>query len=365
MTAPTERMIRLPSGETGPVLSQGAWFKGNGEQCAVIQQADHWLNVLGAQFVASPGRSDNQAMLRLAQAAIILVFLPLAAAAEVLKVHDVASGIWAIEGPSEQRNPENLGNNATFGLIETTEGAVLVDPGGTWRGAEALHTLVRQLTEHPVTHVINTGGQDHRWLDNGYWLAKGATVIASEDAVADQEARGSMQMTMLSQLLGDELQGTEAAYADVTFDEAYDLDLGGRHIEIRRPAAAHTPGDSFVWLPEERVVFTGDIVYVGRVPGVMEFSDSASWLDAFAAIEALEPLKVVPGHGPLTTLEQAKADTRDYLSNLRETMRAHIDQGGDIIDSVHVDQSAFAYLGQFEALAGRNAQAVFQQMEWE
>ncbi|NJO32949.1 MAG: MBL fold metallo-hydrolase [Rhodospirillales bacterium] len=304
-------------------------------------------------------------MLRLAQAAIVLAFLPLAAAAEVLKVHDVAPGIWAIEGPSEQRNPDNLGNNATFGLIETTEGAILVDPGGTWRGAEALHTMVRQLTKQPVTHVINTGGQDHRWLGNGYWLARGAAVIASEDAVADQEVRGSMQMTMLSQLLGDELQGTEVAYADVTFDEAHDLDLGGRHIEIRHPAAAHTPGDSFVWLPEERVVFTGDIVYVGRVLGVMEFSDSASWLDAFAAIEALEPLKVAPGHGPLTTLEQAKADTRDYLLNLRETMRAHIDQGGDIIDSVHVDQSAFAYLGQFETLAGRNAQAVFQQMEWE
>lgn len=49
----------------------------------------------------------------------------------------------------------------------------------------------------------------------------------------------------------------------------------------------------------------------------------------------------------------------------RENMRAHIDEGGDIIASVHVDQSAFAYLDQFEALAGRNAQTVFQQMEWE
>lgn len=304
-------------------------------------------------------------MHRLLQLLIALVLLPDTAVAEVLKVHDVANGVWAIEGPAEQRNAENLGNNATFGLIETTEGAVLVDPGGTWKGAEALHSVVRGLTDQPVTYVIDTGGQDHRWLGNGYWQALGATVIASEDAVMDQKARGSLQLTMLFQLVGDSLDGTEAAYADVTFAETHDLKIGGRKIAIRHPAAAHTPGDSFVWLPEERIVFTGDIVYVGRVLGVMEFSDSAAWLDAFTAIETLEPLHLVPGHGPPTTLEQAQADTRDYLVNLREKMRTHIDEGGDIFGSIAVDQSAFAHLQQFDALAGRNAQAVFQEMEWE
>ena len=83
------------------------------------------------------------------------------------------------------------------------------------------------------------------------------------------------------------------------------------------------------------------------------------------AIEMLEPFHLIPGHGPATTLAQAQADTRDYLQNLRDRMREHIDVGGDIIGSVDVDQSAFAYLDQFDALAGRNAQAVFQQMEWE
>jgi len=290
---------------------------------------------------------------------------PVSALAEVLTVQDVAPGIWAIEGPATQRDPENLGNNATFGLIETAAGAVLVDPGGTWKGAAALHDVVRELTDQPVTHVVDTGGQDHRWLGNGYWQAQGATIIASEAAVSDQRARASMQMTMLSQLVGDGLDGTEPAFADVTFAEAYSLDQGGRRIEIRHAGPAHTPGDSYVWLPDARVVFTGDIVYVGRLLGVMEYSDSRSWLDAFTAIEALEPVHVVPGHGPATTLARARVDTRDYLVALRESMRAHIDAGGDIIGSVEVDQSAFRHLDQFEALAGRNAQAVFQQMEWE
>ncbi len=304
-------------------------------------------------------------MKRIFIATCSIMLTPLAALADVLEPHEVAPGVWAIEGPATQRASENLGNNATFGLIETEAGAVLVDPGGSRAGAEMLHDVVRSLTDATVTHVIDTGGQDHRWLGNGYWQAEGATVIASEAAVADQRARASVQMTVLSQLLGDGLAGTEPAFADIAFSESYSLQLGGREIEIRHPGPAHTPGDSFVWLPEERIVFTGDIVYVGRVLGVMEFSDTAAWLEAFAAIEALEPAHLIPGHGPPTTLAQAQADTRDYLANLRARMREHIDAGGDIIGSVEIDQSAFAYLEQFEALAGRNAQTVFQQMEWE
>ncbi|MDJ0820240.1 MAG: MBL fold metallo-hydrolase [Paracoccaceae bacterium] len=297
-------------------------------------------------------------------AVLVCLLAPVAAVAE-LKVQVVAPGIWALEGPAEQRDLENLGNNATFGLIETSEGAVLIDPGGTWQGAEALQDVIRGLTDRPVTHVINTGGQDHRWLGNGYWQAQGAQVIASEAAVTDQQDRGSLQLTMLSQLVGDGLEGTTPAYADVTFEARHDLSIGGRLIELHHVGAAHTPGDSFVWLPEAGVVFTGDIVYVGRVLGVMAFSDSATWLEAFAAVEALEPTHLIPGHGPATTLTTAQRDTKAYLMNLRTQMRTHIEAGGDIIGSVEVDQSAFAYLDQFDALAGRNAQAVFEQMEWE
>lgn len=297
--------------------------------------------------------------------ALFFVSLPTITFADVLSVHSVARGIWAIAGPAEQRDAKNLGNNATFGLIETTEGAVLIDAGGTWAGAAMLHDRVKELTDQPVVYVINSGGQDHRWLGNGYWKAQGATIVASADAVADQQDRGSLQLTMLSQLVGDGLKGTSPTYADVTFETDHVVDLGGRRIEIHHAAAAHTPGDSFVWLPQDSTVFTGDIVYVGRVLGVMFFSDSASWLEAFSAIEALNPTYLVPGHGPATTLERAQADTRDYLNNLRVQMRTYIDEGGDITGSVEVDQSDFAYLDQFDALARRNAQAVYEQMEWE
>ena len=286
--------------------------------------------------------------------------------AGTLDVEKVADGVWAFVGPFEQRNSENLGNNATFGLVETAEGAVLIDPGGSFLGAAMIDAEIRKITDQQVAYVIDTGGQDHRWLGNSYWREKGARIIAAKAAVTDQLSRVSMQMTVLSQLVGsDGMAGTEPVTADITFDDAYVLEIGGVTFDIRHPAAAHTPGDSFVWLPNSSTVFAGDIVFVGRMLGVLAFSNSLEWLDAFDEIAELNPGHLVPGHGPATTLAVARADTRDYLANLREQVRAHIDGGGDIISSVDVDQSKFEYLELYDGLARRNAQTVFEQMEWE
>ena len=282
-----------------------------------------------------------------------------------LKTVKVTDTVYALVGDKSQRSPENFANNATFGVIVTEDGVVLVDAGGSYKGAEEIDAAIEAITDQPVKVVIDTGGQDHRWLGNSYWAAQGARLIASEAAVEDQKARASIEQTMLSQLIGDSLKGTEPAYAEETFAEDLTLSIGGREIRIVHAGPAHTPGDSFVWLPDAKVVFAGDIVFTERLLGVLEMSNSAGWMASFEAIEALDPEHVVPGHGDPTTLAQAKADTYDYLANLREKIRAHIDEGGDIIGSVDVDQSAFSHLENFDTLAKRNAQQVFTEMEWE
>lgn len=303
-------------------------------------------------------------MIRALAAAALLV-VPTLAIADTLDIQPVTDGVWAIVGDKDQRSPENLGNNATFGLVVTDAGAVLIDPGGSWLGAEALHAAIRSVTDRPVTHVINTGGQDHRWLGNGYWHAQGATIIASEAAVQDQQARASMQMTALASLIGDALAGTEPRVADVTFSADYTLEIGGLRFEIAHPGPAHTPGDSFVWVAARDTVFTGDIVYVERILGVGDQSSITHWPAAYLAVEATGAGHVVPGHGAPTTMDRAHADTYDYLMSLRARIGALLDEGGDIMAAPQVDQSDFAYLEQFDSLAGRNAQTAFQQMEWE
>lgn len=296
---------------------------------------------------------------------LVILFACCASQAVALETVKVTDGIYAFVGEKQQRSPQNLANNATFGLIVTSDGAVLVDPGGSFKGAEALHAAVRKVTDQPVRYVVNTGGQDHRWLGNGYWKAQGATIVASQAAVADHKDRGSLQMTMLTALIKDGLAGTEPVYADVAFEASHRLKLGGLDIEVHHKGQAHTPGDSFVWVPVKKSVFSGDIVYVERILGVGSQSNAKSWITAFDAMAELKPEHVVPGHGAPTDLKRAAAETRAYLVNLRERIAAHIEAGGDMIGSVKVDQSAFKHLEQFQALAGRNAQQVFAEMEFE
>jgi len=298
--------------------------------------------------------------------ALVALWSPSLVLADVLTIQPVTENVWAIVGPLEQRNPENLGNNATFGLVVTPDGAVLVDPGGSWNGAAMLHDTIRQITDTPVTHVINSGGQDHRWLGNGYWQAQGATVIASDAAVADQAARGSMQMTGLSQLIGaDGLDGTVPSHADISFATDYTLEVGGQSFQIMHRGQAHTPGDAFVWLESASTMFTGDLVYIDRILGNGAQSNVKSWIEAFDAMAAFNPAHIVPGHGPATDLATARADSYDYLVNLRSQIGGLLEEGGTILDAPAIDQSAWAHLVEFDSLAGRNAQTAFEQMEWE
>lgn len=296
--------------------------------------------------------------------ALTIIALPLQAEG-LLRPVELSRGVYALVGPLGQRDAENLGNNATFGLVVTDAGAVLIDAGGSYLGAKALHAAVREITDQPVVTVINTGGQDHRWIGNSYWAEQGAEIIASTAAVADQKARASMQMTALATLVGPEgVDGTTPRHADTTFDDRYSFTLGGVDFELIH-GAAHTPGEATVWLPAQSTAFTGDLVYVERMLGVMAFSSSRDWIDSFDAMAALRPDHVVPGHGAPTDLATATRDTYDYLLALRASIGDLIDAGGGIVDAPKVDQSAFSYLQNYDTLAGRNAQEVYAQMEWE
>ncbi len=283
-----------------------------------------------------------------------------------LRLQKVTEDVYAIVGELGNRSADNLGNNATFGFVVTSAGVVLIDPGGTYQGAQKIDLLIKQVTDKPVVKVINTGGQDHRWLGNGYFKKQGAQIIASEAAVNDQKARTQDQFIGLGNLVGDEgIKGTDAIYANETFEQQLDFKLGDTLFEIRHAGQAHTPGDSFVWLPQKKVMFTGDIVYVERMLGVGAQSNSKNWVSVYESMAAYKPQYLVPGHGRATNLSQANSDTYDYLVFLRNSVSDFMENGGDMSDISSVDQSKFNYLLNFELISGRNAQQVFTELEWE
>lgn len=283
-----------------------------------------------------------------------------------LFLKQVTEGVYAIVGPLGNRSPKNFGNNATFGFIVTADGIVLVDPGGSYNGAKRIHEVIRTVSDKDIKYVINTGGQDHRWLGNDYFKQRGAKVIASKDAVKDQKARSRDILMRLMNAAGEEaVAGTEEQHADIEFDNQYTLTLGKTTIQIHHPGGAHSPGDSFVWLPKQQVVFSGDIVYSDRLLSLMAVSNSKSWVNAYEQMAALKPIHVIPGHGNPTTLAIANRDTYGYLKDMRLKVAEFMDKGGVIEDVGKIDQSQYRYLKNFDLLKGRNIQQLYQEIEWE
>ncbi|MCK4865377.1 MAG: MBL fold metallo-hydrolase [Gammaproteobacteria bacterium] len=289
-----------------------------------------------------------------------------AADKQVLVLKKVTKNVWSIVGPLTDRNKENSGNNATFGFVVTDDGVVLIDSGGSLKGAKALHKIIKTVSKKPIRYVINSGGQDHRWFGNDYFSSLGAKIISSEAAKKDHKARSASQWSMLETRLGKEgIKGTKEKFADILFKDDYKFTLGKVKFEIYFRGQAHTPGDAFIWLPQSKVMFTGDIVYTERMLGVGEQSNSKSWLHVFNSMAGFKPKHLVPGHGSPTTLDKAIKDTGSYLSFLRNTISLFIESGGGAHEISRINQTCFKYLNNYESLKGRNALKVYTELEWE
>ncbi len=278
----------------------------------------------------------------------------------------LAGNVYAFIGETGPRTAANEGMNANTGFIVTSAGVVVVDSGSSAQVAAKLHAAIRRVTDQPVKLVINTGGQDHRWLGNGYFADLGIPVLAQEKTVADIADRGGMLADSLSKQLGPAFAGTRIQKPTRTFAARETLTLGGTTIELIYAGGGHTPGDLIVWLPQRRIAFAGDIVYVDRLLGVMPMSNIKHWLASFAALAALQPGLIIPGHGAPTTLAKAQLETRDYLVRLRAHMKKAIDNGDDMQTAIGtLDDKNFAYLPVYPEIRGQNANRAYLEAEAE
>jgi glyoxylase-like metal-dependent hydrolase (beta-lactamase superfamily II) len=297
----------------------------------------------------------------------VLALLPGLAQALTIEFRPVAEGVYAYVGDTGPRSAANQGLNANIGLVVTAAGAVLIDSGATFKSAQQLAEAARRVTQQPIRWVLNTGGQDHRWLGNGYFLAQGAEVIAHAAGAADMRNRGNDHLQALQAVLGAQAEGTVPTLPTrwLQGDDAR-LTLGGVVFVFKHRGGAHTPGDMLVWLPQQKVLFSGDVVYVDRLLGVLPVSHTQRWLASFAVIEQLQPAVLVPGHGRVTTRATAQADTQAYLLALRAHMKKAVDEGTDLSTAVKTfDAKPFMRLLNAAELAPGNASRVYLEMERE
>ena len=296
------------------------------------------------------------------------LFLALSAQAAELTLTPIriVPDVYAVIGDLGAQTYENEGLNNNLGFVVTSHGVLVINTGPSMRVAKALHAVIKNITSQPVKWAVNVNSQNHQWLGNGYFKSIGTVILAHKQADRVMRDAGETQIAANKTLLREKAAGTTLTYPDELVDDKREIKLDNTVVQLLHFGQAHTPGDMVVWLPQQKIIYTGDIVYTERMLGVLTISHSGSWVRVFDKLAQLDPKTIIPGHGHPTNLERARKDTRDYLFYLREEVGKSLDRGDTLQDAVDkIDQSGFKHLANFDQLARRNANQVYLEMEKE
>ena len=304
--------------------------------------------------------------MRILLAPLLFVLALAAPAAQAFqpKAEKVVDNVYALVGPLGQRSADNDGLNANFGFIVTPAGVILIDSGASRLGAEKIAAAIGKVTDQPVRWVINTGSQDHRWLGNDYFAGKGAEVMALARTAATQAEYATQHMNGMKRFLGERMQGTQPLPAPKTLPDATTLELGGETLMLAY-TDAHFPGDAWVWLPKRGVMFSGDLVFVDRLLGVLPWSNVKHSQKAFHALAALKPARIVPGHGQVCDLALAQHETGDYYDFLAGKVGAAAKDMESLTATLdrYQDMPQFRHLYNYEDLHRPNMSRAFTEFE--
>jgi glyoxylase-like metal-dependent hydrolase (beta-lactamase superfamily II) len=153
-----------------------------------------------------------------------------------------------------------------------------------------------------------------------------ATFLLNRAQAEDLKVKGAGYLDMfrgLGEPVARQLEGVVLPEPDLVYDDAYDLELGGRVVQLRATGRAHSKGDQVVRVPDAGVLFTGDLVETGQFaifPWFPPYDTDVSgtrWLAVMERLAGEGARVVVPGHGAVGGPELL-ADVRDYLRLLRD-----------------------------------------------
>ena len=278
-------------------------------------------------------------------------------------LHEVAPGTFAWLQPNGGWGESNAGLVVGDGealLVDT-----LWDPALTGRMLGAMRDRVAA----PIRTLVNTHSDgDHVW---GNQLVAGeAEIVATATAahiIREEPPAGLQRFQALAPRLrplgklplpptrragrlgtyvGDMLAPFDWSGVEITpptreFSGELTLTAGGREVRLIEVGPAHTPGDLIVHVPDVDVVFAADVMFVGVFP-VMWAGPTANWLAALDRIAALHPAVVVPGHGPVSGLDEV-AVVRDHLAWVEQNAAPRLAAGRSVRDTARelIDSNEF------------------------
>ncbi len=249
-------------------------------------------------------------------------------------LHDLGGGVYAYLQPDGSWGWSNAG------LISDGGESLLVDTLFDLRLTEEMLAEMRRATRaaESIGALVNTHANgDHCW---GNQLVKGADIIASKAAAEEMAAlppqvlADMMRAAPESGELGEyllrifgpfEFDGIDLTLPTTTFAGRLERRVGEKTVELIEVGPAHTRGDILVHLPAERIVFTGDILFIEGHP-IIWAGPVGNWIRACETMLAMEVDVVVPGHGPITD-KAGVAEVKGYLEYITAEARKRFEAG--------------------------------------
>jgi len=269
------------------------------------------------------------------------------------EISELAPGVWAFVG-------ENGSTNS--GFVVTSEGVVVIDSQGPAQRARLLKDKIKEVTDRPVVYVINTHYHGDHTFGNQYF--PGAIIVAQANTRALLVERDEGHRERFKKFFGpDSLDGFVLTLPTLTFADSITIRSGGTEIVVKYIGyPAHTTGDAFVYLPGQKVLFAGDLLYNGRLP-LLDDGDSSGAIAALDTLEKTGAEKFVPGHGPISGPEGVAA-YRGYLVELRGEVR-WLKKKGMTIDQVRdgIKLPRYSDYLNYDKWLPANAAKVYRELE--
>ncbi len=257
----------------------------------------------------------------------------LSAAVQDQPFEKVAENIWVIHGPLEMPNVDNQGFMNNPGVVLTSEGAVIIDPGSSLQSGEMVLRMLKDVTDKPVVAVFNTHIHGDHWLGNQAIKAvwPDAPVYGHTEMLAMiKDGAGDTWVELMDKLTEGATKGTRVVGPDHALNHGDTIKVGNKTFRIHHYGQAHTRTDLMIEVVEDGVIFLGDNVTTNRIPRMVDgnFTGNINSVDRILEINAAT---WVPGHGKTGDVAIVKV-FRGYLTAVYASAKQAFDADMDSSD---------------------------------
>lgn len=314
------------------------------------------------------GKLTRKDFLRSAALTALLPLLPSISRAEAerIGVLEIAPGIFVHVGKYQLVNQANRGDISNPCCIIGASDVAVIDTSGSFAMGRDLHEAIKQITDKPIRHVINTHMHPDHVMGNAAFKADGVTFVGHYKLPAALYARKESYLTNARERLGEaSFKGTEIIPPTVLVKDTLDLDLGNRVITLTARPTAHTDNDLTIFDHATGTFFLGDLLFSGHIPTLD--GSIVGWLDLIPVLMREKAERAVPGHGPKQmTWPDAIKPVQRYLTVLATDVRSMIRQGKTLEEAMATaGQSERDKWALFNEHNPRNVTAAFTELEWE